>query len=196
MLPLREQAADWDALRHHRIQECVKNKHFDSFALISDRGGRVKDEFVKGGKTLPMYPWNDSSMTIRHIHGLTCKRFDYDTDAKIKAVISVRAYFTRFQCAGDDAGTEMAWFDVMRVINEPTAAAIAELSEASSPDQRMIASDFGGGTFEVTVMDITTDGGKRSFKVVSTHGDTFLGVVVFDRELMQMVLEHRGEVPI
>ena len=68
-----------------RIQVLVKNKHFDSFALISDRGGRVKVEFAKGGKTLSMYPWKISSMTIRHIHGLICQRFNYDTDAKIKA---------------------------------------------------------------------------------------------------------------
>ena len=84
----------------------------------------------------------------------------------------------------------------MRVINDPTAAAIAELSEASSPNQRLMVIDFGGGTLDVTVADITTDGGKRSFKVVSTHGDTFLGVVGFDREQTQIVLEHRGDVPL
>ena len=77
----------------------------------------------------------------------------------------------------------------MRVINDPTAAAIAELSEASSPNQRLMVIDFGGGTLDVTVADITTDGGKRSFKVVSTHGDTFLGGVDFDREIVQMMLE-------
>ena len=63
----------------------------------------------------------------------------------------------------------------MRVINESMAAAIAEFSEALSPNQRMMAIDFGGGTLDVTVMDVKTDGGKMSFNVVSTHGDMFLG---------------------
>ena len=83
----------------------------------------------------------------------------------------------------------MAGFDVVRVINEPTAPAIADLSEASLPDQRMMVFAFGSRTLDVTVMDITTDGGKRSFKVLSMHGDTFLGGVDFDREIVQMMLE-------
>ena len=79
----------------------------------------------------------------------------------------------------------------MRLINEPTEAAIAELSEASSPNQRLMVFDF-GGTLDVTVMDTTTDGVKRPFNVISTHGGTFLGWVDFDREIAQMALERSG----
>ena len=60
----------------------------------------------------------------------------------------------------------------------------------------MIVSDFGGGTLNMTAMDVKTDDGKMSYKVVSTHGDAFLCGVDFDRELMQIVLEHRGDVPL
>ena len=91
---------------HHddpRIQELVKNKHFDGFTLVPDKGGHVKVEFVKGGKTLSMDPWKDSSMTLRHLHRLSCPRFNDDTAAKIKAVISVPANFTHFQRAADAA---------------------------------------------------------------------------------------------
>ena len=90
----------------------------------------------------------------------------------------------------------MVSFDVMRVINEPTAPAIAELSEASSPNKRVMVIDFGwgGGTLDMTVMvDTTTDGGKRPFKAVSTHGDTLLGGVDFNREIAQIALEQIGE---
>ena len=90
------------------------------------------------------------------------------------------------------AGTE-AGFEVMRVVNEPTAAAIAGLSEASSPNKQVLVSDFSGGTLDVTVMDTTTDGGKKSFKVVSTHDDTFLSGVDFDCEIARMALEQIGE---
>ena len=88
-------------MRHdiHKIQELVGRKHFDLFTIISDNGGRVKVRFTKGGRTVSMYPWKDRAMTLRHLHGLVCRRFNYDTAAKIRAVISVPAYFTHFQRA-------------------------------------------------------------------------------------------------
>ena len=90
-------------------------------------------------------------------------------------------------CQGAIAG-----FDVILVINEPVAA-IAELPEASSQNQRLLVIDFGGWTLDVTVMDMSTDGGKRSFKVTSTHCDMFLGGVDFGREIAQMAPEQIGE---
>ena len=120
-----------------RIKELVRNNHFDSFTIVSDSDGRVKVEFVKGGKTLSMYPWKVSSTLLRHLHGLAYKRFDDDAATKTKAVIGVPVNLTHFQRAETMRAGAMAGFDVMRVINEPTAAAIAELSEASSPNQRV-----------------------------------------------------------
>ena len=81
------------------IQELVKNKHLESFALILDKGGRVKVEFVKGRKTLTMDPWEVSSTILRHLHGLVCKKFNYDDATKVKAVISIPANFTHFRRA-------------------------------------------------------------------------------------------------
>ena len=59
----------------------------------------MKVEFVKGGKILSMCPWKISAMTLRHFHGLICKRFNNDTATKVRAVISVPAFSTHFQCA-------------------------------------------------------------------------------------------------
>ena len=51
------------------VKELIRRKHFESFAIVSDSGGRVKVEFVKGGRTLSTYPWKVSSMTLRHLQG-------------------------------------------------------------------------------------------------------------------------------
>ena len=171
------------------VQELIKNKHFDGFTLVPDEGGRVKIEFEKGGEKVSMYPWEVTAMFLKHLHGLICQRFNYDAATKIKAVISVPAYFSHFQRAETMRAGAKAGFEVVEVVNEPTAAAIARLSGTPTPNKRVLVVDFGGGKLDVTVMDTGRQQNQPSYTVVATHGNTCLGGVDFDHTAADELLE-------
>lgn len=106
------------------------------------------------------------------------------------AVITVPAYFNDAQRqATKDAGT-IAGLNVQRIINEPTAAALAYgLDKTDKKDRKVAVYDFGGGTFDVTVLDIGVHDGESSFEVLSTNGDTHLGGDDVDRKVMDWILD-------
>jgi Molecular chaperone len=93
-----------------------------------------------------------------------------------EAVITVPAYFNDAQRqATKDAG-RIAGLDVKRIINEPTAAALAfGLDKAGGRDRKIAVYDLGGGTFDVSIIEIADVDGEKQFEVLSTNGDTFLG---------------------
>jgi len=102
-----------------------------------------------------------------------------------KAVITVPAYFNDAQRqATKDAG-QIAGLEVARIINEPTAAALAYGLDKTH-DHKIVVFDLGGGTFDVSVMDVSSDG---VFEVISTNGDTHLGGDDFDEELINLIAE-------
>jgi len=102
-----------------------------------------------------------------------------------KAVITVPAHFNDNQRqATKDAG-EIAGFQVMRIINEPTAACLAYGIDKVQQEMKILVFSFGGGTHDVTVMDF----GKGVFQVLSTSGDTQLGGTDVDKAVMQYILD-------
>ncbi len=105
------------------------------------------------------------------------------------AVITVPAYFNDAQRqATKDAGT-IAGLNVQRIINEPTAAALAYgLDKTDKKDRKIAVYDFGGGTFDITILDIGVIDGESSFEVLSTNGDTHLGGDDVDRKIMDWIL--------
>ncbi|NRT57874.1 molecular chaperone DnaK [Sphaerotilus uruguayifluvii] len=120
---------------------------------------------------------------------------DYLGEAVTEAVITVPAYFNDAQRqATKDAG-RIAGLDVKRIINEPTAAALAfGLDKGGKGDRKIAVYDLGGGTFDVSIIEIADVDGEMQFEVLSTNGDTFLGGEDFDQRIIDyIVTEFRKE---
>ncbi|MBI1943341.1 MAG: molecular chaperone DnaK [Betaproteobacteria bacterium] len=115
---------------------------------------------------------------------------DYLGEEVTEAVITVPAYFNDSQRqATKDAG-RIAGLEVKRIINEPTAAALAfGLDKKEGKDRKIAVYDLGGGTFDISIIDIAAVEGEHQFEVLSTNGDTFLGGEDFDQRLIDHVVE-------
>ncbi|WP_432786983.1 Chaperone protein DnaK [Oligella sp. MSHR50489EDL] len=107
-----------------------------------------------------------------------------------EAVITVPAYFNDSQRqATQDAG-RIAGLEVKRIINEPTAAALAfGMDKVDSGDRKIAVFDLGGGTFDVSIIEIADVDGDKQFEVLSTNGDTFLGGEDFDQRIIEYIIE-------
>ncbi|MFY9247264.1 MAG: molecular chaperone DnaK [Burkholderiaceae bacterium] len=115
---------------------------------------------------------------------------DYLGEEVTEAVITVPAYFNDAQRqATKDAG-RIAGLDVKRIINEPTAAALAfGLDKQAKGDRKIAVYDLGGGTFDVSIIEIADVDGEKQFEVLSTNGDTFLGGEDFDQRIIDFIIE-------
>ncbi len=114
---------------------------------------------------------------------------DYLGEEVTEAVITVPAYFNDAQRqATKDAG-RIAGLDVKRIINEPTAAALAfGLDKNEKGDRKIAVYDLGGGTFDVSIIEIADVDGEKQFEVLSTNGDTFLGGEDFDQKIIEFII--------
>ncbi len=114
---------------------------------------------------------------------------DYLGEEVTEAVITVPAYFNDAQRqATQDAG-RIAGLDVKRIINEPTAAALAfGLDKKEKGDRKIAVYDLGGGTFDVSIIEIADVDGEKQFEVLSTNGDTFLGGEDFDQRIIDFII--------
>ena len=115
---------------------------------------------------------------------------DYLGHEVTQAVITVPAYFNDSQRqATKDAG-QIAGLEVLRIINEPTAAALAYgVDKADKKDRKIAVYDLGGGTFDVSIIEIANVDGDKQIEVLSTNGDTFLGGEDFDQRIMDYLVE-------
>jgi molecular chaperone DnaK len=114
---------------------------------------------------------------------------DYLGEEVTEAVITVPAYFNDSQRqATKDAG-KIAGLDVKRIINEPTAAALAFGLDKKEGDRKVAVYDLGGGTFDISVIEIADVDGEHQFEVLATNGDTFLGGEDFDRRLIDYLAD-------
>ena len=115
---------------------------------------------------------------------------DYLGEEVTEAVITVPAYFNDSQRqATKDAG-RIAGLDVKRIINEPTAAALAfGLDKQEKGDRKIAVYDLGGGTFDVSIIEIADVDGEKQFEVLSTNGDTFLGGEDFDQRIIDYIID-------
>src|SRR5882724_10793852 len=114
---------------------------------------------------------------------------DYLGEPVTEAVITVPAYFNDSQRqATKDAG-RIAGLEVKRIINEPTAAALAFGLDKQEGDRKIAVYDLGGGTFDISIIDIAEIDGEHQFEVLSTNGDTFLGGEDFDMRVIDYLVE-------
>ncbi|PWG00741.1 molecular chaperone DnaK [Levilactobacillus bambusae] len=128
-------------------------------------------------------PQEISAMILQYIKGFA---EDYIGDTVDKAVITVPAYFNDAQRqATKDAG-KIAGLSVERIINEPTAAALAYGLDKQDKDEKILVYDLGGGTFDVSILEL----GDGVFQVLSTNGDTHLGGDDFDQKIMDWLIDN------
>ncbi len=159
------------------VQEVKKHVPYE---IIAD-GDRVK---VKMG---------DKDYTPPEISAMVLQKLKADAEEKTgekitQAVITVPAYFDDSQRQATKNAGEIAGLEVLRIINEPTAAAFAYGFDKKE-DQQVVVYDLGGGTFDVSVLDISHDGEQSTVEVKATNGDTHLGGDDFDHKIIEWILE-------
>jgi molecular chaperone DnaK len=135
----------------------------------------------------------DKEHTPPEISAMVLQKLKADAEEKTgdkitQAVITVPAYFDDSQRQATKHAGEIAGLEVLRVINEPTAAAFAYGFDKKK-DQQVLVYDLGGGTFDVSVLDISHDGDQSTVEVKSTSGDTHLGGDDFDKKIIEWILE-------
>ncbi len=145
------------------------------------------DEYVKIGVGDEVFtPQEISAKTLRKLKEAAESYLGHKVS---KAVITVPAYFNDAQRqATKDAG-QIAGLEVARIINEPTAAAMAYGLDKTNTEQKIVVFDLGGGTFDVSVLELNDDDGMKVFEVISTSGDTHLGGDDFDGLLINYVAD-------
>ncbi len=152
------------------------------YAIIKAKNG---DAWVKvGGKEMA-----PPEVSARVLQKMKKTAEDYLGEEVAEAVITVPAYFNDSQRqATKDAG-RIAGLEVKRIINEPTAAALAYGMDKKKGGRKIAVYDLGGGTFDISIIDIAEVEGDHQFEVLSTNGDTFLGGEDFDRRLMDYLAD-------
>jgi molecular chaperone DnaK len=187
-------------------RQAVTNPKNTLFAVKRLIGRQFKDDVVQ--KDISMVPYKiskadngDAWVEVRgekmappQISAQVLKKMkktaeDYLGEPVTEAVVTVPAYFNDAQRqATKDAG-RIAGLDVKRIINEPTAAALAFGMDKQEGDRTIAVYDLGGGTFDISIIEIAETDGEHSFEVLSTNGDTFLGGEDFDLRLIEFLAE-------
>ncbi|MBK8958567.1 MAG: molecular chaperone DnaK [Proteobacteria bacterium] len=159
-----------------------KDKNMVPYKIAKADNGDAWVE-VKGKKMAP------PEISARVLMKMKKTAEDYLGEAVTEAVITVPAYFNDSQRqATKDAG-RIAGLEVKRIINEPTAAALAYGMDRRGGDAKIVVYDLGGGTFDVSVIEIASVDGEHQFEVLSTNGDTFLGGEDFDLRLIDFLAD-------
>ncbi len=165
-----------------RHNEVHSEEKMVPYKVLGDAG-----EYVKIGVGDDQYtPQEISAKTLRKLKEAAESYLGHKVN---KAVITVPAYFNDAQRqATKDAG-QIAGLEVARIINEPTAAAMAYGLDKKQSEQKIVVFDLGGGTFDVSVLELNDDDGMKVFEVISTSGDTHLGGDDFDDVLINHVAD-------
>ena len=169
--------------RKFKEKEVQKDLDLMPYEIVESKNG---DAWVKAqGKELA--PPQISAEVLRKMKKTA---EDYLGTEVTQAVITVPAYFNDQQRqATKDAGA-IAGLEVLRIINEPTAAALAYgVDKADKKDRKVAVYDLGGGTFDVSIIEIANVDGDKQIEVLSTNGDTFLGGEDFDQRIMDYLVE-------
>ena len=162
--------------------EVAKDRDLVPFAIVQADNGDAWVE-VRGEKKAPQ------QISAEVLRKMKKTAEDYLGEPVTEAVITVPAYFNDSQRqATKDAG-RIAGLDVKRIINEPTAAALAfGMDKQTTGDRKIAVYDLGGGTFDISIIEIADVDGEKQFEVLSTNGDTFLGGEDFDQRIIDYVI--------
>jgi molecular chaperone DnaK len=187
-------------------RQAVTNPHNTLFAIKRLIGRKFDDEIVQ--RDIKMVPYKivradngdawvevqgkkmaPQEISARVLMKMKKTAEDYLGETVTEAVITVPAYFNDSQRqATKDAG-RIAGLEVKRIINEPTAASLAYGEDKQGKDRKIAVYDLGGGTFDISIIEIAEVDGERQFEVLSTNGDTFLGGEDFDLRIINFLAE-------
>jgi len=161
-----------------------------SFSEITEEAKRVPYSVVKGDNNTPRVDIDGRLYTAQELSAMTLQKMkktaeDYLGQTVTEAVITVPAYFNDAQRQATKEAGEIAGLKVMRIINEPTAAALAYGLDKKGKDQKIAVYDLGGGTFDISVLEL----GDGVFEVLSTNGDTHLGGDDFDQVIIDWLAD-------
>ena len=149
-------------------------------------------EIIQGPNDAIKIKMNGKEYAPEEVSAMILRKLKEDAESKLgepvtEAIITVPAYFDNSQREATKAAGKIAGFDVKRIINEPTAAALA-YGFGKNKDEKIVVYDFGGGTFDVTVLEVADDDGRLSIVVKSTNGDTHLGGDDIDQAIMNYII--------
>ena len=168
----------------------IKRFMGSSFSEVEKEAGRVAYQVVKGDNNTPRVAIDDRKYTPQEISAMTLQKMkrtaeEYLGQEVTGAVITVPAYFNDSQRQATKEAGEIAGLEVKRIINEPTAAALAYGLDRKSTDQKIVVFDLGGGTHDVSILEL----GDGVFEVLSTDGDTHLGGDDFDQAIIEWLVD-------
>ncbi|MBD3311518.1 MAG: molecular chaperone DnaK [Candidatus Magasanikbacteria bacterium] len=174
----------------HSIKRLIGRRFED--AEVQDVKKHVPYEIIADGERVKV-KMGDKEYTPPEISAMVLQKLKADAEEKTgdkieEAVITVPAYFDDSQRQATKAAGEIAGLKVKRIINEPTAAAFAYGFDKKD-DQQIVVYDLGGGTFDVSVLDISHDGDQSTVEVKATNGDTHLGGDDFDKKIIDWIIE-------
>jgi molecular chaperone DnaK len=173
----------------------IKRFMGSSFDEVKKETSRVPYKVVKGENNTPRVKIDERLYTPQEISAMTLQKMkktaeDYLGAEVTGAVITVPAYFNDAQRQATKEAGEIAGLEVKRIINEPTAAALAYGMDKKAIDQKIVVFDLGGGTHDVSILEL----GDGVFEVLSTDGDTHLGGDDFDQAIIEwLVKEFKDE---
>ncbi|MBS18374.1 MAG: molecular chaperone DnaK, partial [Crocinitomicaceae bacterium] len=168
----------------------IKRFMGSSFSEVEKEAGRVAYQVVKGENNTPRVAIDGRKYTPQEISAMTLQKMkrtaeEYLGQEVTGAVITVPAYFNDSQRQATKEAGEIAGLEVKRIINEPTAAALAYGLDKKSTDQKIVVFDLGGGTHDVSILEL----GDGVFEVLSTDGDTHLGGDDFDQAIIEWLVD-------
>ncbi|MBN8921565.1 MAG: molecular chaperone DnaK [Rhodanobacter sp. 68-29] len=163
--------------------EVQKDLHIVPYGIVANDNGDAWVQTADGKKMAP------PEISAKVLMKMKKTAEDYLGEPVTEAVITVPAYFNDSQRqATKDAG-RIAGLEVKRIINEPTAAALAYGLDKKGGDRKIAVYDLGGGTFDVSIIEIAEVDGEKQFEVLATNGDTFLGGEDFDMRVIDYLVE-------
>ena len=168
----------------------IKRFMGETFDRVTKEKDRVPYEVVKGDNNTPRVKIGDRMYTPQEISALVLQKMKKTAEEYLgyevsEAVITVPAYFNDSQRQATKEAGEIAGLKVLRIINEPTAAALAYGLDKDKKDEKIAVFDLGGGTFDISVLEL----GDGVFEVKSTNGDTHLGGDDFDQKIIDWLAD-------
>ncbi|WP_424493744.1 molecular chaperone DnaK [Salinimicrobium sp. GXAS 041] len=184
--PAKRQAVTNPTKTISSIKRFMGNKYSES----SKEAGRVPYKVVKGDNDTPRVEVDGRKYTPQELSAMILQKMkktaeDYLGQDVTEAVITVPAYFNDSQRQATKEAGEISGLKVRRIINEPTAAALAYGLDKKSQDQKIAVYDLGGGTFDISILEL----GDGVFEVLSTNGDTHLGGDDFDEVIIDWLAD-------
>ena len=179
----------------HKTIFSIKRFMGETFDKVNQEVNRVPYKVVRGDNNTPRVQIDDRMYTPQEISAMVLQKMkktaeDFLGQEVTEAVITVPAYFSDSQRQATKEAGEIAGLTVKRIINEPTAAALAYGLDKQHKDMKVAVFDLGGGTFDISIMEL----GEGVFEVKSTNGDTHLGGDDFDHVLIDWLAdEFKGE---